>query len=33
MVNEHGVAIEMISTTEGVKLTLGSGGVKLRVKQ
>lgn len=33
MVNQHGVAVELLSTTEGVKFTLGSGGVKLSIKE
>jgi hypothetical protein len=31
--NQNGVVIEMVSTTQGVKVTLGPSGVKLAIKQ
>jgi hypothetical protein len=31
--NQNGVAIEMVSTSQGVKVTLGPCGVKLAIKQ
>lgn len=33
MRNQNGVSIELVSTTQGVKFTLGTGGVKLKIKQ
>ena len=31
--NQNGVAIELVSTTQGVKVTLATSGVKLQIKQ
>lgn len=33
MRNQNGVRIELVSTTQGVKLTLGASGVNLKIKQ
>lgn len=33
MRNQNGVTIELTSTTQGVKLTLGASGVNLKIKQ
>ena len=33
MRNQNGVGIDLISTTEGAKITLGDAGVKLKIKQ
>ena len=32
MQNQNGVRIEMLSTTKGVKLTLGAGGITMKIK-
>jgi len=31
--NQNGVAIELVSTTQGVKVTLATSGVKRQIKQ
>jgi len=33
MKNQNGVTIELVSTTQGVKVTLAASGVKLKIKQ
>ena len=33
MKNQNGVKINLVSTTQGVKVTLGAGGVDLKLKQ
>jgi hypothetical protein len=33
MKNQNGVSIELVSTTQGVKVTLAASGVKLKIKQ
>ena len=33
MKNQNGVTIELVSTTQGVKITLAASGVKLKIKQ
>ena len=33
MHNQNGVRIDLLSTSQGVKLTLGASGVKLKIKQ
>jgi len=33
MQNQNGVVVHLVSTTQGVKLTLGAGGVKMEVKK
>ena len=32
MQNQNGVVVHLVSTSQGVKLTLGAGGVKMEVK-
>ena len=32
MKNQNGVKIDLVSTTQGVKVTLGAGGVKMQLK-
>jgi hypothetical protein len=33
MKNQNGVKINLVATTQGVKLTLGAGGVKMQIKE
>ena len=33
MQNQNGVVVHLVSTTQGVKLTLGAGGIKMEVKK
>jgi hypothetical protein len=33
MKNQNGVTVELVSTTQGVKFTIGAGGVDMKVKQ
>jgi hypothetical protein len=33
MKNQNGVTVELVSTTQGVKVTVGGGGVDMKVKQ
>jgi hypothetical protein len=33
MRNQNGVRIELVSTTQGVKLTLATAGVNLKIKK
>jgi len=33
MQNQNGVVVHLVSTTQGVKLTLGGGGVKMELKK
>jgi len=33
MKNQNGVSIDLVSTSQGVKLTLAAGGVTLKIKQ
>jgi hypothetical protein len=32
MKNQNGVTINLVSTTQGVKITLGAAGVTMRIK-
>ena len=33
MKNQNGVTVELVSTTQGVKVAIGGGGVEMRIKQ
>jgi hypothetical protein len=33
MKNQNGVTVELVSTTQGVKVTIGGGGVDMKVKE
>jgi hypothetical protein len=33
MKNQNGVTVELVATTQGVKITLGGGGVDMKIKQ
>ncbi len=33
MTNQNGVRVDLVSTTQGVKVTIGGGGVDMKIKQ